>query len=190
MDWERNIRNTLLKNSPSIPSSNHASLAAVLIVVGYNRFVNQEQILLTKRTHGVETHKGQVSFPGGFFEKGDRSLLETALREYEEELGGNRKDLQILGGLSPLSTHLGVIIHPWVAKMVFPYDFQPNPEEVAAVIFLPLGTLLREGPKPLEIELDGVSIKSIGMEVEGELVWGATAKILDNLRRMITSEKN
>ena len=159
--------------------------AAVLVPIGNRPDTTFPSILLTKRTDKVETHKGQISFPGGFYEQGDENILKTALREAYEEVGLEENQIQVLGCLKPVKTLGEVVIYPWVAKVDFPETFHLSIEEVEKTLFLPLDRLLREGLELVEVPVKGsgptLYINSLAMEFEGELVWGASAKILNQL---------
>ena len=82
-------------------------------------------VLFTRRTETVEHHRGQISFPGGAAEPGDESLLATALRETEEELGIASGDIRVLGSLSPIETVTDFYVAPFVAAIPHPYVFAP-----------------------------------------------------------------
>ncbi len=150
--------------------------------IGFSRDTGRDEILLTKRTMLVETHKGQISFPGGMREGHDLTLLDTALRESAEEIGTLASDIEVLGPLPPVLTRGDVVIYPWVGRLGFPYSFKINQHEVEKVLYLPLVRLIEEGLAPVEVEIGPMKVKSIGITVDKELVWGATAKILDQLR--------
>jgi 8-oxo-dGTP pyrophosphatase MutT (NUDIX family) len=185
MDWFTLLRQSLSPVALPKPESFSGGLSSVLIAVGKNRATQQEEILLTKRTMLVESHKGQVSFPGGFWETHDPSLLDTALRESHEEIGANPSDVQILGGLAPVLTHQGVTIVPYVGRLDFPYPFLLNPAEVEKVLFLPLSQLMEDGLKTVSISVGSARVMSLGIQVDGELVWGATARMLGQLRESL-----
>src|SRR3954464_9415454 len=87
MDWGDKLRASLTASGSGIPlvPPTERRLYSVLIPIGRYRENGREEILLTKRTMLVETHKGQISFPGGGHDPGDRDLLATALRESFEE---------------------------------------------------------------------------------------------------------
>jgi 8-oxo-dGTP pyrophosphatase MutT (NUDIX family) len=138
-----------------------------------------------KRSQLVETHKGQVSFPGGHRETSDLDLLHTALRETEEEIGVKREHIQVLGRLTPVKTRGEVLIYPWVGRMNLPYTFSLSVAEVDRLLFLPLNQLLTEGLKAMDVDVGPFKVKSIGLFAEGELVWGATAKMLEELRQVL-----
>jgi 8-oxo-dGTP pyrophosphatase MutT (NUDIX family) len=163
-----------------------ANISSVMILIGVDPVTQREEILLTKRTHTVETHKGQVSFPGGYWETSDPHLLATALRECDEEVGVKAKDIEIVGALTPVFTRGEVRIYPWVGLMSFPYSFVLNPQEVERVMFLPVSLLLSEGLPKVNVAIEGFTVQSIGITVEKELVWGATAKMLEQLIQLLS----
>jgi 8-oxo-dGTP pyrophosphatase MutT (NUDIX family) len=140
------------------------------------------QFILTKRTHTVLTHKGQVSFPGGYREPEDNTLQDTALRESQEEIGLAPARVEVLGFLDPVRTIRDVFILPWVGLTELPYDFKLNPNEVERLIHLPVNRLITEGLAAVDIREGAVQIHSTGIYVEEELIWGATAKMLDMMR--------
>lgn len=160
-----------------------ATLSSVLALIGWNGTSQQEEILLTKRTDLVETHKGQVSFPGGFWEEGDSDLLATALREAHEEIALQAAHVKILGSLEPVRTKGNVLIYPWVGRVDYPYPFQPNPGEVATLLYLPVERLLKQGLAPTMVAVTPeLTVETEGITIDNELVWGATARILSQLR--------
>jgi len=175
------LRAVLAPPTPENIPKGDRSISSVLIPVGWNKETQREEILLTKRTQWVETHKGQISFPGGFWEPHDRNLLDTALREAEEEIGTKPSDIEILGTLQPVLTRGNILIHPWVARLEFPYAFSINSAEVAQLLFLPIEVLVSEGLKPVDVSVGEHSVASVGIYVDGELVWGATARLLEQL---------
>ena len=117
----------------------------------------------------MRSHAGQVAFPGGKPEDGDASLLHTALRETEEELGIVRADVDVLGELDDMHTVTGFTITPWVGWLERGEAIHPNPAEVARAFAPPLRAFLEpaSGVPPWR-----------GWTIDGELVWGATAAIL------------
>ncbi|MBI1859366.1 MAG: CoA pyrophosphatase [Deltaproteobacteria bacterium] len=159
------------------------------ILIPVDPFLRSEPVLvLTKRTHTVDTHKGQVSFPGGYFEETDADLLETALREFEEEVGGKRSAIEVIGRLPTGYTRNQVPIIPWLGIVQNPLEYRPNPSEVDRLLLLPLGRLIEEGLQSVQIAFPQFRITSPGIHVDGELIWGATARILSNLRDLLKGE--
>ena len=83
-------------------------------------------IVFTLRTESLGAHAGQISFPGGSEEPGDRTLFHTALRETQEELGIRPEDVVPLGRLSPIATVTGFYVEPFVAALPQPYEWRPR----------------------------------------------------------------
>lgn len=164
-----------------------AAAASVLVPIVVDRRTGQETLLLTKRTETLPTHKGQVSFPGGYREPQDPDLLTTALREAEEEVGILAADVRILGALDPVTAGGRVGIRPFVAVLEGPYAFRPSADEVERLLELPIERLMREGLNPVSVNVGSFSVASEGIVVEGELVWGATARMLRYLIDLLTS---
>jgi 8-oxo-dGTP pyrophosphatase MutT (NUDIX family) len=125
-------------------------------------------VWLLRRADGMRKHAGQIAFPGGKHEERDPSLVSTALREAEEEIGLAAADIEILGALDDYVTITGYTITPYVGWLTRPVAPWPNSGEVARVFSAPLRTFLAT-PQSL--------FPRRGYRVEGELVWGATAAI-------------
>jgi 8-oxo-dGTP pyrophosphatase MutT (NUDIX family) len=146
------------------------------------------KILLIKRTNRVETHKGQISFPGGKVEKEDRSSKETALRETQEEIGVLREDVRILGRVDDAVTLTSnFVIHPFVGALPYPYEFVLNRDEVKRVITVPLEVFGRNSAEARRdfVQYEGRTYRTAAYEYEGDVIWGATARILENFMDIV-----
>ena len=115
--------------------------AAVLVPLTYVQ--DEWHILFTRRTDRVQSHKGQVSFPGGASDEGETTPEQTALREADEEIGMHPADVQILGRLSQLITISSFRVTPVVGVIPFPYAFKVANIEVARVFTIPLVVVVR-----------------------------------------------
>lgn len=164
-----------------------AAAASVLVPIVVDRQRQTETLLLTKRTETLPTHKGQVSFPGGFREPHDPDLLATALREAEEEVGIAPKDVRVLGPLEAVTAGGRVGIRPFVATLEGPYAFRPSVDEVERLLELPLDRLVNEGLQRVTVDVGNFAVASEGILVDGELVWGATARMLRFLREALVA---
>jgi len=142
-------------------------------------------ILFTRRTENVMTHKGQISFPGGSYEEGDGSLACTALRESREEIGLREEDVELIGELddSPSVTS-NYLITPFVGFFPWPYRFRLNPWEVAEIIEVPVRALLDE-KNTIRESKEGRLVYSY--DYRGNIIWGATARILGELLPLIAA---
>jgi len=153
--------------------------AAVLLPIYYKQ--GQYYILFTKRTEQVKEHKAQISFPGGAYQEGDGTLVDTALRECAEEIGLAPGDVEVLGELDDTVTKTSsYIISPFVGLIRRPYQFKVNGEETEEIIEVPISVLLDKGCLREETEImDGKAVTSYFYYYQGRVIWGATATILN-----------
>lgn len=174
------LRATLGTDDGNIPKGDFR-VAAVLIPL----FVREDQlhVVLTKRTTNVRTHQGQVSFPGGGWEAEDPTLEITALREAEEEVGLDRSDVRVIGVLEDLPTNVsGFLVRPFVAEVPHPYDFVHDVAEVDHIFTPPLAFFADPSKRREEFrERDGVRYPIYYYDFDGDIVWGATARMLVRL---------
>ncbi len=156
--------------------------AAVLIPI---RIVDNVGPVMTmiRRTLGG-SHSGQMAFPGGRFEiDRDASLLDTALRESAEEVGIDPAHVQILGALPERRTLSSTyVVSPFVARLPEPYAFTLEPLEVARVVDAPLAEFRDPAKRRAhEWHWQGRIIEVPGVEIDGEIVWGLSLGIIDDL---------
>ncbi len=145
--------------------------------------------ILTKRTEKVESHKGQVSLPGGAQEDGE-SLRETALRETREELSLDRARIEILGEpLSPLFIPVsGFMVTPFVGYTPTRPRVSAAPAEVMEVIETPLAWIVDDARIAQEFwEMPRYAATVPFFSINGHKVWGATAMMLSEFREMLLS---
>ncbi len=137
---------------------------------------------LTRRTETVETHKGQISLPGGAREANE-SLQETALRETCEELTVCPDSWDVIGQLTPLYIPpSGFLISPFVAYTPTCPNFNPDPVEVAELIKTPLDLLLDSATvEKEEWNIRGAMVEVPFFHIFGHKIWGATAMVLNEL---------
>jgi 8-oxo-dGTP pyrophosphatase MutT (NUDIX family) len=161
----------------------HLKCAAVLVPLVF--FQNEWHILYTRRTDRVESHKGQVSFPGGACDEGETTPEETALREVDEEIGINPMDVRIVGRLSRMVTISKFKVTPVVGVIPFPYAFKTSGAEVARVFTMPLLWLANRN-NYWEFFLPGTERSVIVYHpYDGELLWGATARMTVNFLKLL-----
>ena len=160
-----------------IPIKPEMNLKCAAVLVPLTFYKDEWHILFTRRTDRVESHKGQVSFPGGACDEGETTPEQTALREADEEIGMNPADVKVLGRLSRLITISSFRVSPIVGVIPWPYAFKVAGVEVARVFTIPLLWLanrnnywefsLRESERSLIAD----------HPYDGELLWGATARM-------------
>ena len=143
----------------------------------------QAVVVLTRRTWGMRTHQGEVSFPGGRVEPGE-SAVDGALREAKEEIDLDPSTVEIVGELDHLATVSSwSFIVPYVGVLPGPPETHPNPDEVEAVLHVPLAELLDPANFREEVWTfpGGDSRPIYFFELVGDTVWGATANLLRQL---------
>jgi 8-oxo-dGTP pyrophosphatase MutT (NUDIX family) len=143
------------------------------------------RVLLTQRTQTVEAHKGQISFPGGRIDEKDRSLLDTALREAYEEVGIHQKDVIVLGRTDDMRTVASnYIVHPFVGLIPSSYSYVISKDEVERLITVPLRVFFESG-SVMPVSYEGRVYESLAYTYDGDVIWGATARIMNNLVRIV-----
>lgn len=139
-----------------------------------------------KRTTGNTSHSGQISLPGGKYEESDANRTVTAIRETNEELGVDCKQIKILGFL----TELYIPVSNFMVLPVIGYcdnrpDFQLNYFEVEHIIEMPVSQLFsKENISEFTFEKNGLEIFAPYFKAEEHKIWGATAMILSELREI------
>ena len=137
--------------------------------------------VFTKRREDLRRHPGEISFPGGRYDEGERDLVATALREAHEEIGLPPEAVEIAGALQPTPTiATGYAVYPFVGLIEPGRRWTPSANEVAAVLELPLSGL-RDGYGRRRLVRRGLPIRTDTYVVGQQLIWGATARILADL---------
>jgi 8-oxo-dGTP pyrophosphatase MutT (NUDIX family) len=149
----------------------------------------QAQVVLTRRSERLRSHKGQVAFPGGRLETGELPL-EAALREAREEVGLSPEGIEVLGSLSTVTTASSEDpVHPFVVALPGRPALRPQPSEVARVFTVPLVDFVAAGAHRCEVwDAPGRGRRLVHFfDVAGETVWGATARILVELIQLVVA---
>jgi 8-oxo-dGTP pyrophosphatase MutT (NUDIX family) len=143
-------------------------------------------VLLTLRTAHLSAHAGQVAFPGGRIEAGDRDAADAALREAEEEVGLPRDRVTLIGRLDTYVTGTGFEITPVVGIVAVPFPLAAEPFEVAEVFEVPLSYIL-DPSNHRRTERDFQERRRVFfvLPFEGRNIWGATAGMLVNLAEVL-----
>jgi 8-oxo-dGTP pyrophosphatase MutT (NUDIX family) len=147
-------------------------------------------VLFTERSKELRAHAGQISFPGGSVDRSDADARGAALREAREEVGLDEEHVEVLGMLDDCPTFVtGYVITP-VVGLIDPlaftaagrYPWAPSPAEIAALHELPMAAFCV--PANLRVEMrerEGRMFELYWYTVQGQVVWGATARILNQL---------
>jgi 8-oxo-dGTP pyrophosphatase MutT (NUDIX family) len=171
----------------SLGDHHSVQMASVLLIIHYN--YSRPHILLTKRSSALRSHSGEICFPGGKFAKDDKSLYHTAIRETKEEVGLDFTEKDISGSLEAVKTLTSnYIIVPYITVQ----HKIPRPRillnEVQRVLDVPLTDILKTiSPDKAHGYL---SVKdTFKFTYKNEVIWGATARILKQLRDRLHTYK-
>jgi 8-oxo-dGTP pyrophosphatase MutT (NUDIX family) len=170
-------------NYPDLNSIQDPKISAVAILL----YPKNGEIFfpVIERVKYKGVHSGQLALPGGKKDKTDKDILNTAIRETKEEIGVEINEKNILGKLTELFIPpSNFLVTPCVAFSNTKPDFKINKTEVEKVYELSLNELCTQQIKTsfVRSSSDGKKILSPHFEVEGEVLWGATAMILNELR--------
>ena len=136
--------------------------------------------VFTRRRDDLKRHPGEISFPGGRQDPGE-TLVETALREAHEEIGLPPGAVDVLGALEPTPTFVtNYAIYPFVGLIEPGFEWVLGEDEVAEVLEFPLDDLVA-GAGERRMVRRGMAFKTHTYEVDGHLIWGATARIVADL---------
>ena len=181
LNWKQEVKKALASQQRQVITKEGYRPSAVLIPIYENK--NEHYIVLTKRTQSVMYHKGQISFPGGAYDREDGDLTATALREAFEEIGVRAEDVEILGSLDDQSTYTSkYVITPFVGAIPYPYKFKVSRREVEELIEVPLSVLLKPGCFSPETQDEEGKSHPWGNYCYGKhRITGITARILKQL---------
>jgi 8-oxo-dGTP pyrophosphatase MutT (NUDIX family) len=178
-DYQHRLAELLLTPEQAVELSAHgATKAAVLIPL----YVADDGLtaVFTKRRADLRRHSGEISFPGGRRDD-DEALWQTALREADEEIGLAPSGVTLVGALPPTGTFVtNYSVYPFVGLIEPGTRFRPNPAEVEEVLELALADLVANFERKRLIRR-GVPIRTPTYTVRGNLIWGATARIVVDL---------
>ena len=180
MDHLTSLRGVLLEPGVAAELEVRSTTAAAVLVPLYVRDGGLNAVF-TERRHDLRRHAGEISFPGGRRDPQDASLVATALREAQEEIGLDPATVEILGALQPTPTiATGYAIYPFVGLISPDQMWTPSEQEVAAVIELSLADV-SSGYSRRQLMRRGIAIRADAYAVNGHVIWGATARIVDDL---------
>lgn len=151
--------------------------AAVLLPIFADTDLN---LLLTVRAKHLNSHAGEVAFPGGKVDTTDQSIIETALRETHEEVGIAAEYIEILGQLSKRKSRFGLAVQPYVGLVKENATITASKNELDSTFKVPLDFFKATRPYPTT-RFKGQVIPVISYEYDGHIIWGLTARIIQDL---------
>lgn len=152
--------------------------AAVLIAITQEE---DPKVLLTRRALCLNTHAGEVAFPGGKRDPTDTSNIAAALREAWEETALNPFDVNVIGDLPMEKVRSGLTVKPIVGIIPAAPKLVPQPTEIDRIFFASLQELMATQPEPHKVQYAQQSLYFPSFHIEDEVIWGLTARILISL---------
>jgi 8-oxo-dGTP pyrophosphatase MutT (NUDIX family) len=163
------------------PASRWPAPEAAVAVLLWGR-AEAPSVVLMRRSMHVNRYKGHVAFPGGSRESEDDSLEATAARETVEELGVARSDFEFWGELDTVATLDGMPVTPYLGRLRPDARMRPDPAEVGVILDVDVAQMIDRAAERDETRLvDGRLISRPSYSYNGNVVFGATARILSQL---------
>jgi 8-oxo-dGTP pyrophosphatase MutT (NUDIX family) len=183
----RMTSNRRVREMMEFRQSEQAIKSSVLVLLFPGRENAQPTFVVTLRPTYEGIHSGQISLPGGRFELTDENLMQTALRETDEEIGMDPAEVTIIGQLTelyiPPSNYL---VQPFVGFTSGSPVFNPQPKEVEQIIEIPVRQLLDEkNVREKEISVAGIQFSAPSFVIGRTTIWGATAMILNEFKEIL-----
>jgi 8-oxo-dGTP pyrophosphatase MutT (NUDIX family) len=175
------IRAGLRPTPPELSASEPSLRPAAVLMPIVER--SEPSVLFTRRTEHLPSHAGQICFPGGRYHADDKTLIRTALREMEEEIGLPPEAVEVAGFLDSYETlNTGFAILPVVGFLGVDFMLSINPQEVAEVFEAPLAYILDPmNHARRSVEREGVMREFYAIDYGAHTIWGATAAMIVNL---------
>jgi 8-oxo-dGTP pyrophosphatase MutT (NUDIX family) len=190
-DWIRTRLRQPPQWTPELPEDlrqRFVTLTRAAVLIPIVQRPEGPTVLLTQRTAHLSNHGGQVSFPGGRAEEADGTPVETALRETEEEIGLDRRHIEIVGRLPDHVTASAYVVTPVIGLVQPPFGLVAESNEVAEIFEVPLAFLM-DGANHQRMSFDlpdGAGRRSFyAMPYDRFFIWGATAGMLRNLFHLL-----
>ena len=180
VQWQMASSDRILKDFPRTPGKDVREAAVLILLYPHNGSV---YTVFMQRPDNIGVHSGQISFPGGKKEHSDDNIVQTAIREANEETGVDPSKINIIDKLTPLFIPVSnTVVTPVVGWIGDKPVFNHQPEEVVFLFEADIKTLLDPAIikiKPFKIRDDLIDVKYF--DYEGNVIWGATAMILQEL---------
>lgn len=157
--------------------------ASVLIPVTLE---DEPRVILTRRASHMNSHAGEVAFPGGKRDVGDPDFVSTALRESEEEIGLSRHDVNVIGQLDVFTSRVGLRVQPFVGLVSPGLELKPNPEEIESIFTVPLGFFLEHPPAYTHrVSFMGHEFVVPSFNYQDYVIWGLTGFMIVDLMNRV-----
>lgn len=164
------------------PAPLDQALPEASVLVPVTEYPHAPELILTRRALTMNSHAGEVAFPGGKKDPTDPDLLATALRESEEEVGLRPERVTVVGQLAQLRSRAGIKVTPWVGVVPPDVELVPNPQELDSIFTVPLTFFLEQRPQNDHlVRWMGNEFLMPTWRYREQVIWGLTAYIIVDL---------
>ena len=144
------------------------------------------RMILTLRAGHMNSHAGEVAFPGGKCDATDASVIATALREADEEIGLSPDKVKVIGELGVFTSRIGLKVRPVIGMIDELPVLTPNPDEIESIFTVPLDHFLNHQPSyEHKIKFMGLPITVPSYDYQGYMIWGLTGYMIVELMRLV-----
>ena len=144
------------------------------------------RLILTRRAQHMNSHAGEVAFPGGKCDSSDASIIATALREAHEEIALEPSRVQVIGELGVFTSRIGMKVRPIIGLLDEMPMLQANPDEIESIFTVPLDVFLNQKPSyDHKVKYMGVNIAVPSFKHEGYVIWGLTGYMIVEFMRQV-----
>ena len=179
------IKENLSSYKPSGPIVGLPQAAVLILLHETSEDLN---LIYCLRSNNLPTHAGEVAFPGGKREEIDETLRETALREAQEEVNLELKDVEVLGEISSVQSRFGLSVTPYIG-ILKNNSLIADGKEIAEVFSVPLNFIKNNMQKEQKSEnWDNKKVFFPFFEFENKMVWGLTAYMTVEFLKLLDIE--
>ncbi|MBH1971599.1 CoA pyrophosphatase [Moraxellaceae bacterium AER2_44_116] len=144
------------------------------------------RLILTRRAQHMNSHAGEVAFPGGKCDSSDASIIATALREAHEEIALEPSRVQVVGELGIFTSRIGMKVKPIIGLLDEMPTLTANPDEIESIFTVPLDVFLNQKPSyDHKVKYMGVNIAVPSFKHEGYVIWGLTGYMIVEFMRQV-----
>jgi len=150
----------------------------------------EPELILTQRSKRMRSHAGEVAFPGGKIERIDNTLIDTALRESQEEIGLLPHQVEIIGQIDAMHSRQGVKVQPIIGLVDAALDFSPTSVELDSVFKVPVSLFYDDAAKVIHrFEMNNSLVEMPAFRFKDYTIWGLTAAMIVKILNQVNEEQ-
>ncbi len=160
------------------------------VLAAFTQGGSEPELILTQRSKDMRSHAGEVAFPGGKIERVDNTLVDTALRESQEEIGLLPHQVEVIGQIEAMHSRQGVKVQPIIGLVDADLDFEPTSEELDSVFKVPVSLFYDDSAKIIHrFEMNNSLIEMPAFRFQDYTIWGLTAAMIVKILNQVNEEQ-